>query len=144
MVFNLLRKTRDFIREVQTQKRLNRLPDGNIKDVNPNYKLTYDLLGIRNRNPIYCPHCKTTEMVIRSSRLHLSAELNELNPHIDLAFKCPDCDRWITFGIPIPKHYYLYIMQLRKKQGIGRMYAPTHEWNQKQEIKNRLEKLGYW
>ena len=112
---------------------------------NKNWKLTYDVLGIINTKPIRCIFCGT-EMVIRHSRLHTSPELNHQNPHIDLAFKCPNCDWFTVFGIPVPKDYWLHILQLRKKMGIGLIYAPVESWTKSDQeiIKERLQALGYW
>jgi len=142
-MISILRKIKNHIQMISLLKKWSRLPDASDRDVNPNYILTYDLLGIRNKHPIYCSFCGT-EMIIRNTQLDWSGEIENLNLHIDLRFKCPNCDWWITFGIPIPKHYFLYLWQLRKKHGVGRTYAPIEEWKTKNEIKERLKKLGYW
>lgn len=143
MIFKLYSRVKTYLKELMLYRKWQAVPNAKASDVNPNYILTYDLLGIRNKHPKYCPFCGA-ELIIRNTRLDWSPELSDKNLHIDLRFKCPQCDWWCTFGIPVPKHYFLYVWQLRKKHGVGRIYAPVEEWKSKNEIKEKLEKLGYW
>ena len=139
----LLRRIKNLIEEKQLLKRWNKLSNQSFKAVNPNYRLTWDFIGIRNNKPIYCCFCNV-KMVIRNSQLDWSFELENLNLHIDLRFKCPNCDWWITKGVPIPKQYFLWLWHHRKKHGIGRTYAPYQEWLDNERIKQQLEALGYF
>ena len=112
---------------------------------NSKWKLSWDIIGLTPKFNITCPFCKT-EMVLRYSRLHVSPELKEENTHIDMAYKCPICDYFTVFGIPVPPQYWLHILELRRKLKIGLIYAPIETWTKSDQeiIKERLQALGYW
>ena len=108
-----------------------------------------DVVGARPSEPIICPYCKLiygehNEMVLRKSILSTSVELNNKNKVIDLYFKCPKCEHVIPFGIPVSREHFNKVAELRRRRGIGRIYAPVDEWLKNEEIKKRLRELGYF
>lgn len=132
-----------FFEEKFLLKNWSALPSGGFEAVNPRYCLTWDVLGIRSKKSVLCPVCECV-MIVRNTHLDWSEELGNLNPHIDLRLKCPSCDLWLSFGVAVPKDYFMFVFWLRKRSGIGRAYAPVEGWLDEELIKDRLKALGYW
>ena len=145
-LLTLLRKVKNIVEEKRLLKKWNQLPLGNLADVNPLYVLTWDALGIQPKGDVLCPFCKVS-MLVRNTQLDWSFELDDVNLHIDLRLKCPNCDLWETFGVPVPRRYFMFIWMLRKRLGLKRTYAPSQEWSSDvddERVKGRLEAWGYF
>lgn len=60
----------------------------------------------------------------------------------DMAWKCPECDFWCLFGVPMKKDDATRI-RLEERNGEA-MFVPVEEWWEDPIIKDRLQSLGYW
>jgi len=140
---SFLWKIKTYIGQLRLLKKWANLEEGDMSFDYENYELTLDVVGIRNKKPVRCVF-DNTEMTLRYSMLHHSPELGHKNLHIDLAFKCPKCDWFTVFGVPVPKKHFLHIWNLRRREGVGYIHAPTEEWLKRKEIQKRLKALGYW
>lgn len=58
----------------------------------------------------------------------------------DRAYKCPSCNWWTIFGIPLAWEELLEIRKVRKRS----VYVPVEEWGEDHPIRQRLAALGYW
>lgn len=112
-------------------------------------------IGIRSKEPIYCPVCKArepsikVEMKMRRSRIHMVADIRMANPTdgnrpyaMDIAYKCPRCDYYIMFGVPTHIEHAQKILELRGSK--TDFVLPELAWQQDNAIKRRLAKWGYW
>jgi len=61
---------------------------------------------------------------------------------MDMAFKCPVCDFYCVFGVPMDMEYAQKIQQLRG--GTPEYVLPKDDWDEDERIKSKLEKVGYW
>jgi len=132
------------------------------------WKLTKN--GHEPTSPLWCPICKMRghdkEMVLRWSKIQphedIAMELffrrpdNERSKYLlsifdevempswvnDMAWKCPTCDYWCVFGVPMKKED---AERIRKEERNGcTTFVPIEEWWQDAIIKDRLRNLGYW
>ena len=101
---------------------------------------THDKYGLKPREKIICPICKT-EMVFRFMSLNDYVSHNIRAYTCSIAYKCPKCDFVAKFDIPISKEYYEFLMKLTGGTGY---YEPIQDWQEYEIIKKRLEALGYW
>jgi len=121
------------------------------------WEKTNDKVGLREAQPIFCPICANREspikskMVMRRSRIHVVGDVRlqmeekgeEVRPYaVDLAFKCPICDFYCVFGVPIEIDYAQHVIQMR--EGQYDFVLPDETWNEEEEVKKRLKALGYW
>ena len=113
---------------------------------------TDDEQGLLPVKPILCPMClaygEKSEMVLRRSRLHRVADvrihLNDAThrPYaFDLAFKCPACDFYCVFGVPIDIVYAQKIYEIRKGE---EFILPEEYWVGDERVKEKLARWGYW
>ena len=109
----------------------------------PKWKLTDSIIGVEAKTPFQCPFCHV-DMILRRSTMTANKELDFVNPHFDIYYKCPICGLFLGWGVPVPLEYYQTIKRLRQQQGIGRVYAPKDTWQHHELLKKRLETLGYW
>ena len=111
--------------------------------------------------PINCPRCGTPKKLrysqifvpydvreaLKSSRCMSNMSFEDryeiLNKHgyaEDRAYKCPKCQHWEIFGIPLSKED-LKIIQMSDRKS---MYIPLDEWEDTHPILEKLKTLGYW
>ena len=121
------------------------------------WEKTNDEIGLRNTEAIYCPICANCRpphesiMVMRRSRIHPVPDVRVtrhkdgviVRPYaFDMAFKCPTCDYFCIFGVPVDGEY---AQQIIEKRGNNTDFVlPTLAWEEEQRVKEKLEKLGYW
>jgi len=122
---------------------------------------THDRMGLKPAEPVLCPICsirnlakgKSTfpSMQLRRSRIHTVPDVREerlkdgtiVRPYaMDMAFKCPVCDFYCVFGVPMDMEYAQKIQQLRG--GTPEYVLPKDDWDEDERIKSKLEKVGYW
>lgn len=130
------------------------------------WEKTNDKIGLRESQPIYCPMCtaralvqgtptdKVTRMVMRRSRIHNVADVRIFNQEtkpsepqkrpyaMDIAFKCPVCDYYCIFGIPIDIDYAQKVIEMRG--GTVDFVLPEETWGKNSEVEKKLERWGYW
>jgi hypothetical protein len=122
---------------------------------NPCWEQISEPVGIRSRDPIYCPICKArepsikVEMKMRRSRIHTVADIRIMNPTdgnrpyaMDVAYKCPRCDYYCVFGVPVDIKHAHKILELR--QGKVDFVLPEEVWHQDAQITKKFERWGYW
>lgn len=119
------------------------------------WEKTNDIVGLKPKEPIFCPMCKArepsikSEMTMRRSRIHTVADVRIANPTnenrpyaMDIAYKCPRCDYYCIFGVPIDIQYAHKILE---KRGSKVDYVlPESVWEEDDRVKTRLAKWGYW
>ena len=59
---------------------------------------------------------------------------------IDINYKCPKCDWFVTFGVSLSPE----LAEKLKKEMNNQQYIPQEEWLQTEKVKERLESWGYW
>ena len=96
-----------------------------------------DKWGAYPRFFLRCYFCGT-ELVPRHSVLH--KVLKNKSHALDVSYKCPNCDWYVTFGIPITKEEFESIYRARN----GYVYEPEEIWQNKEKVKSKLKALGYW
>lgn len=121
------------------------------------WKLTHDERALEPDRIIYCPICDhadppiKSKMVMRRSRIHTVADVRiagledglQTRPYAcDIAFKCPVCDFYCVFGVPLDIDYAQEIISKRK--GSIDFVLPQEIWNEDLQVKSRLERFGYW
>lgn len=125
--------------------------------VEPVWKPTNDEKALEPTRVHYCPICANADpptkskLVMRRSRIHTVADVRiagrdkgiTTRPYAcDLAFKCPVCDYYCVFGVPLDMEYAQE--RIRERDGSIDYVLPDDTWNENGEVKSRLEKLGYW
>jgi len=129
-----------------------------------------DKNGHKPDTPILCPICNvrgdSQEMRLRWSKIQshedIAMELffrrpdSERSKYLlsifdevempswveDMAWKCPKCDYWTVFGVPMKKED---AKRIRMEEGGGEAtYVPIEEWWGDPIIKDKLKALGYW
>ena len=121
------------------------------------WEKTNDEIGLRNTEPIYCPMCANRRpaiesiLVMRRSRLHpvpdvrmtRNQEGEIVRPYaFDIVYKCPTCDFFCVFGVPTDN---AYAQQIIEKRGNNTDFVlPTLAWEEQEQIRDKLKKLGYW
>lgn len=120
----------------------------------PLWQKTYDELGLKPTFKIYCATCDLArsvkvEMVMRRSRIHNVADMrvhygtHTYRPYaFDIAYKCPDCGRYIVFGVAVPTEYALKIKELRG--GESDFLLPEEIWSENEQVAKQLAALGYY
>lgn len=58
----------------------------------------------------------------------------------DRAYKCPQCNWWTIFGLPLTWEELLEVRKIRKRS----VYVPVEQWAEDHPIRQRLKALGYW
>jgi len=58
----------------------------------------------------------------------------------DRAYKCPNCQWWTIFGIPLAWEELLELRKVRKRS----IYVPVEEWAEDHPIRKKLAAMGYW
>lgn len=119
------------------------------------WEKTDDIVGLRSREAIYCPMCKArepsikSEMVMRRSRIHTVADLRIANPTdgnrpyaADIAYKCPRCDFYCVFGVPIDIKYALKVLEMRGSK--VDYVLPEEVWQEDDRVSRRLAQWGYF
>ena len=123
------------------------------------WEKTNDKVGIRPTQDIYCPICAhrdppiKSKMVMRRSRIHTVADVritrrnNDPNSNVrpyacDVAFKCPVCDYYCIFGVPLPMEYAQKVIEMRG--GSIDFVLPEDVWEQDDRIVKKMEGWGYW
>jgi len=121
------------------------------------WKLTYDKRALEPARKMYCPICANAEpalkveLVMRRSRIHTVADVRVAGrekgvltrPYAcDIAFKCPHCDFYCIFGVPLDMAYAQKCIEMR--EGSIDFVLPEETWNEEGQVKERLAKLGYW
>jgi transcription elongation factor Elf1 len=111
--------------------------------------------------PIDCPRCGTPKR-LRYSHIfrpndvyealqnpwvesHLSMQerheiLNKEGWAEDRAYKCPKCQHWEVFGIPMSWEE----VQIVRQSGRKSLYIPLDQWEDDHPIRKKLAALGYW
>jgi len=148
-MFTYLRRFRAYLRELRIRRQLQNVKPATGHFNREKWRLTQSVVGVENKEPILCPYCLTSDkheqqMVLRKSIMGRSEELNFRNAVFDLIYKCPRCSLVLCFGIAVPERHFRIIENLRRKNRIGRVYAPEENWLEHEVIKRRLEALGYW
>lgn len=123
------------------------------EDITGKWYKTHDEKALRPLRPILCPIChawgEDSEMVMRRSRLHRVADVRihvksgEIHrPYaFDMAFKCPACDFYIIFGVPVDIKYAQKIYSLRNHEDY---VLPEDYWAEDERVKEKLKRWGYW
>lgn len=117
------------------------------------WEKTNDKVGIRPKQPKYCPICALSgmkvEMALRRSRLHRVADvrveigIEKHRPYaFDVAMKCPACDFYCVFGVPTDIEYAQKVIQERDNS-VDHV-LPLEDWEEDGRVKKRLAKWGYW
>lgn len=93
--------------------------------------------------PIKCPFCGST-MIMRWSYVHQVKDNHvskEKEAHVDdMRFKCKTCSYAPMFGVRVPKGEALQMISARNGSPL---YVPIDLWMEDDELKKRLESVGY-
>ena len=111
----------------------------------PYWKRTNDVYGHRPKFDIDCKHCGTA-MILRHSTVSRGSDDPEKRKDGEFelnyaCYKCPICAWFIRFDVRDDVEYMKKVLDLR--QGIDKLIT-LEDWDETEEIKRRLENLGYW
>ena len=98
------------------------------------FEVSGDALRVKSRGPLVCPICGEELKPHHIGNVH--PVLNGLA--VDIHFKCPRCRFFCTFGIPVDEELGRRLMNFQ-----GKFFEWWEEENN-EEIKSRLQRLGYW
>ena len=90
--------------------------------------------------PFYCPLCGGN-LLLHDFRAYYQTTYDFY--HVDVHLKCPHCGFFLTFGIPITEEEYKRLVK-SKYHGRVLKWELREIYNENEEIKERLEKWGYW
>lgn len=127
-------------------------PDCLGSDMSKAWEETNDLRGHQPKFDVLCYHCKQNghdeRLFFRYSYFAEKGDETEkvygrLN---QLEYKCKKCEWTTKFLVEADSDYIDKIMTNREKAGYHRnlYYLPPDEWSEDEEIKKKLESLGYW
>lgn len=58
----------------------------------------------------------------------------------DRAYKCPKCQHWEIYGIPLSWEELQEVRKIRQRSAL----VPVDQWGEDEEIKKKLLAMGYW
>jgi len=115
-----------------------------------NWKIVETSLGhvILPTIDLRCPFCKEKLLLHRFVCFYQSSYDFK---HADVDMKCPNCEYFVKFGVPISEEEYeiltkskLHRIVLNKKIILEIAEIQQLEQEQQKEIERRLKALGYW
>ena len=91
--------------------------------------------------PLLCPFC-SEEMILHDFSCYKQA--NNFY-HVDIHMKCPKCNFWCVFGVPISEEEFEKLRKSKYHRKILRWeIAEIYGKEILEKIGKKLEKLGYW
>ena len=105
---------------------------------------TNDIYAHSPTFPIICGHCGSKMMLRYTEILPHRGRVGRINEGVNnMAYKCPRCHVMYKFFIPDDTAYLVRTID-KFRDGFGLYLPPKSEWEKEnEEIKKRLETLGY-